>query len=742
MARDHKPLRRAFEARVAELRTLAFRPAAWARAAVLGAALAATSPAMAQEDVPVPVPVPTPAATTEAQTGNSLSDYYDAMAERRLLAPETGSASQLRELVQQGEDLYLDDRFEEAQRILYEAVESPRFRDFDTLVEYREAELMLAGSLQRLGALRSAWRYLARILERGTEDPYFGPAYRRAVDVALEGANAPEAIQRLSALVPPDDLPPDAANELIYLQGRERYDAHDWDGAVGFFEQVGRRSRFYANARYLQGVIAAQAGRLDDAEAQFCSIATTSDTDQYTFFVDQRYFEIRDLTWLALGRVAHEGRRPEDAFYYYFQVPQDSNRVAGALFEASWSMYEGDQQDTAVDLLDQLETRFPDSPYVEEASLLRGYIHLARCEFEQADTLFQAFQARFTPVIHEIDRILASPTRQERLVEELLSSEGDEVEAPPESDSDGQAPGEGGEAIIDVNELLRSLLSVDPTFFRLYAEVRTLDAEAARGGRVPEQLGAILGRLQGSDAPRAAAAQETGLDDVTAMRRDLESARAILRALTEQVEGMRGAGATSDQLEPLEAELATLGGRVGELETRVDAVVAAHGESQEAAPEGPGVEAMLQRDRQRANQFAARVSDVRARMVGAANDRALAALRNLRRDLGGHLRRSRIGRIDAVMGSKRRIEIQIESLAAGRFPPELQDPLSIQGLLRDDEEYWPFEGEYWADEFEEDDLGDEEDDLGDEEESLDGGAELDEADEEDLDDDPDGEDDA
>lgn len=61
-------------------------------------------------------------------------------------------------------------------------------------------------------------------------------------------------------------------------------------------------------------------------------------------------------------------------------------------------------------------------------------------------------------------------------------------------------------------------------------------------------------------------------------------------------------------------------------------------------------------------------------------------------------------------------KIQIESLAAGRFPPELQDPLAIQGLLRDDEEYWPFEGELWADEFEEDPgVEEEEDELDDEE---------------------------
>ena len=73
----------------------------------------------------------------------------------------------------------------------------------------------------------------------------------------------------------------------------------------------------------------------------------------------------------------------------------------------------------------------------------------------------------------------------------------------------------------------------------------------------------------------------------------------------------------------------------------------------------------------------------------------------LRARLAQELRRARIGRIDAVMGSKRQVELQIESLAAGRFPAELVDPLRMQSLLRDDEEYWPFEGEDWPDEFEE-----------------------------------------
>lgn len=639
---------------------------------------------------------PPPPSEPEATT--ALSRYYRAMAERRLISPETGSASQLRDMVRAGEALYLDDRFEEAQRVFYDVVESTRFSDFDGLDEYREAEFMLAGALHRMGALRSAWRYLERILERGTDDPYFGPAYRRAVDVALEGANLPVSIQRLLAVASPDELGPDAANELLYLQGRERYDAHDQSGAVGFFEQVGRRSRFYANSRYLQGVIAAQAGRLEDAEAQFCAIASTPDTDQYTFFVDRRYFEIRDLTWIALGRVAHEGRRPEDAFYYYFQVPQDAARVGEALFEAAWSMYEGDEHDTAIDLLDQLEARFPDSPYAHEATLLRGYLHLARCDFEDADQLFRDFQTRFTPVVREVARILASPARQDRLFEELLAADSREI-APPEAT--GEAPGEGGLTPVDVHTLLLSLLRVDPTFYRLYREIRTLDAEAARSGQVPDQLGAILARLRGADAPRPADAEIRSLDEVTVLRRDLEGARAVLRALTDQLEAMREYGATDAQLDPLEQELGGLGRRIATLEGSLSELQAQQAPPVDSDGEGD-LEGLLRRDRTFALRFASRIANVRGRMVDAANAAALHTLRDLRAGLGGHLRRSRIGRIDAVMGSKRRIEIQIESLAAGRFPPELQDPLSIQGLLRDDEEYWPFEGEYWQDEFEED----------------------------------------
>ncbi len=632
----------------------------------------------------------------DAQHTGDLATYYAALADRRLVSAETGSIEQLRTMVAAGEELALDENYDAAALVLYEATESPRFSDFESTEEFRNAQFILAGSLSELGAYRSAFRVLERVLGHGVEDPYFGPAYRRAVDVALAGGELPSCLASLEG-IGEAGLPPDALNELRYLRGRVLYDANEDEDADAAFAEVSRRSRFYANAQYLRGVIATRRGALHDAETLFCSIATTSDTDRFTFYVDRRYFEIRDLTWLALGRVAHEGQRAEDAFYYYFQIPADSDRVAEALFEASWAMYEGHDAETATDLLDQLETRFPGSPFVLEATLLRGYVHLDRCEFEEADRLFVRFAEVFEPLRDEVSRILASPSRRERVFEELLALEVAPVAPPPAEGAVVQAP--------DMRSVLLGLLRVDPAFFRLYQDVRTLDAEGARAARVADQLGAIQVRLNGVDAPEeAVAAVDSEPDQVDALTHDIEDARASLRALTEQLDSMRGAGASADRIAPIETTLEALGDRIRTLEEglrQAQAQMAAGAASQV----GTEIESMLQHDRSVTSRFPARVADLRDRMVGAANAAAVHALEELRDRLGQSLRRARIGRIDAVMGSKRRIEIQIESLAAGHFPAELMDPLRIQGLLRDDEEYWPFEGEYWRDEYEEDDDG-------------------------------------
>jgi hypothetical protein len=64
------------------------------------------------------------------------------------------------------------------------------------------------------------------------------------------------------------------------------------------------------------------------------------------------------------------------------------------------------------------------------------------------------------------------------------------------------------------------------------------------------------------------------------------------------------------------------------------------------------------------------------------------------------LDKAKLGKVDAVIGQKRKLDIQVQDLAAGRFPEELRGRLWNASMIGDDEEYWPFQGEYWADEYE------------------------------------------
>src|SRR5258706_10314676 len=102
---------------------------------------------------------------------------------------------------------------------------------------------------------------------------------------------------------------------------------------------------------------------------------------------------------------------------------------------------------------------------------------------------------------------------------------------------------------------------------------------------------------------------------------------------------------------------------------------------------------MVAGDREGAGALRAQVARLALKLDAASGELVREALVDLRGRVEEMLRRARLGKIDAVVGEKRKIERQIEDLAAGRFPAELYGRLHIEGLIGDDEEYWPPEPE-------------------------------------------------
>jgi hypothetical protein len=522
---------------------------------------------------------------------------------------------------------------------LYRLVESPRYAQFQYAPDYATAELTLARALSRAGGYKSAERYLLRVLARGPAAPQFAPAYRALVDIGLE---TKEEAAILAVLDHAQEsmsgaLPRDAVAEHAYLAGKVAYESGDAGRAESLFSQVDRQSRFYAAALYFRGLIQARRGHFASARSNLCEIVEQVDQDRFTFFIDGRYFAIKDLAYLALGRIAHEQQKYDDAYYFYFRVPTDSERLPDALFEASWSMFQKGEYEAARAFLDEFDHDFHTTPLAPDVMLLHAMIDLKSCAFDQVKATLATFVSTYGPIEARVSELLKDPAKRGAVYRRLLSKQ----------------------SIASPRDPIAELLKVDPRFFKFTGDIQALDRET---GSIPNEV-AIWDELTAHQQGKAAEADAT------------EAVR-----LVQDVEALRPLAAGDPEMEERVGQLADEAHRAARLKNVAGGPYA----KDAAATLALGAEARR----------------LRAHLVAATGLIANQALVDLDRRLRDLLRQARLTQIDAIIGKKKKLEIEIEQLRDGRYPADLFATLQLEGLMGDDEEYWPFEGEYWSDEYE------------------------------------------
>ena len=524
---------------------------------------------------------------------------------------------------------------------LFRVVEAERYAKLAYAPEYANAELTLGRALVRAGAYASAERYLLRALGHGPASPFFAPAYRAMVDIALETREqAPvlAMLDRAAAALRVDAaaLPGDSRAEHEYLAGKVAYEANDLPAAEARLANVDRQSRFFAAALYFRGLAHARKGHYAAARASLCEIVEQVDQDRFTFFIDGRYYAIKDLAYLALGRIAHEQGKYDDAYYFYFRVPEDSDRLPDALFEASWSMFQKGEYEAAGAFLEQFDRSFPKSPLAPDVLLLHAMIDLKSCRFDRVRAELEELVRVYKPIEAQVATLLKEPGRRRLLYQRLL----------------------GKQQIGTARDPVVELLKIDPKFYRYFADIVALDREA---GQLPGEI-AVWDELSAKATGKAAGS---------------EASEAV--SLVRDVEALRTAARGDPEMED----------RVGDLLT------AARRAARPVSTHGP-----YARETAKAQTLSDEARALRGRLVTATSAIAEQALLDLDARLREMLRQARLTQIDAVIGKKKKLEIEISNLRDGRYPPDMFAALQLEGLMGDDEEYWPFEGEYWSDEYE------------------------------------------
>ena len=137
---------------------------------------------------------------------------------------------------------------------------------------------------------------------------------------------------------------------------------------------------------------------LRGAEDAFCAIADVKAGDRIRFYIDGRYYALKDLARLALGRIAHEEGRDDDAFYHYFLVPSDSKKLADALFEAGWAALAHKDYDLGARLVEEFLKLYGTTPRASEARLLLATLQVKTCRFADAEKGFDRALAEYEPL--------------------------------------------------------------------------------------------------------------------------------------------------------------------------------------------------------------------------------------------------------------------------------------------------------------------------------------------------------
>jgi hypothetical protein len=626
-----------------------------------------------------------------------IAKYFTELAAMKLIDVESGTLESLRRELGTAEILLRDGAFSNAAVALYAIVKSPRYTAFTDFVEYQNAEYDLAVALARAGSYGASLAVIDDVLRRGPAAPYWAPAHRRAVDIAIETRDHAGVLARIESIKVSDPIPVSAAGERSYLRGRAAYDAGKLKDAEGELVLISKRSRLYSSAVYLRGVIKARRQQYKESAEAMCEIAGTEDNDKFTFVVDERYFTIKDLARLGLGRLAHEQGEYDDAYYHYFQIPDDSSYLPDALFEASWSMYQKRELATSRDLVHEFLKTFPTSPLWPEASLLAGYVELADCKFDDSQTWYDTLALRLQPIVNEIDRVRKDADLRGQLFATAITRF-------HEVKQTGELAGvkAGTEAAKTPASEVTGLLRLDPTFIRLNDAITGAQELANSAPQVIRQwqnLGAQINETHVGKISTEKTLEQEQLSDANAVVEDLR--RLDTQVLEQRKEIARAKREGLMPADEADSELKRLAGVFEKIQVAQSNAVGVADKAAQAvsAQATPGLRPMIQADIAEARRLDKAAHGLAAKLAAAGEKLSQHAIEKLYDDTRRVLDKAKLGKVDAVIGQKRKLDIEVQDLAAGRFPEELIGRLWNASMIGDDEEYWPFQGEYWVDEY-------------------------------------------
>ncbi len=261
---------------------------------------------------------------------------------------------------------------------------------------YPEALFFLADSLYHKRDFISAKRDFTKIV-REVKGNRYQDALQRLVELSMitdDTAGIQEYLDALSA-IPIRQLKP----SVPYVRAKYYFFQGQTTLAMRALRAIPQGHEYYQHAQYFLGATLVRKKDYSGATLVFQSLVR-----QYAKTKEQKH--IRDLTYLALGRLLYEKDKASQAVKMYQKVPRTSPEFDTALYEVAWAYVKQKQYGKANRALELLVLANPDSPFIPEVKVLQGNLLIREKKWGSASSLFTKTRERFFPVFQRMKQVM------------------------------------------------------------------------------------------------------------------------------------------------------------------------------------------------------------------------------------------------------------------------------------------------------------------------------------------------
>lgn len=186
-------------------------------------------------------------------------------------------------------------------------------------------------------------------------------------------------------------------NRMNFYFGKCAYFDKKFQKATSHFSRVTSKSKQYSLALYYKALAYAEQNKVKTSAYVFKKLASKRQgiTDK-----------TRVAALMGLARVLYQAKKFEDSIKIYRTIPKDTKYFHESLSEISWNYLRLRKFRSALSNFHTLHSLFYKDHYQPESLILRAYIYLYICEYEDMEKVLNLFNALYLPLIKDIKKSL------------------------------------------------------------------------------------------------------------------------------------------------------------------------------------------------------------------------------------------------------------------------------------------------------------------------------------------------